>query len=242
LENPEYDVHQKKLKPSDQIDEPSDPQNKDLSSIRARMVPGETTITYKLRENIDKEVSYCPTLNGQEPEQFKGENAEKELLGRIADWCKGQKPMVILGNDMEDIHWITNCLSLKQVTNIIVYDGSKEAEKNLETYLKTQDGVLITLADLFSGMECSTVAYAYNNPYPRFRCAFLRAVNHLILLDRNDSTISIPNLKSGVGITAIALYDYQAMAEDEISYDPNDIISNIETSPEVKMSNVINQR
>jgi len=32
----------------------------------------------------------------------------------------------------------------------------------------------------------------------------------------------------GGGITAIALYDYQAMAEDEISFDPNDIISNIE--------------
>jgi hypothetical protein len=30
------------------------------------------------------------------------------------------------------------------------------------------------------------------------------------------------------GITAIALYDYQAQAEDEISFDPNDIISNIE--------------
>merc|ERR1712156_1202000 len=34
--------------------------------------------------------------------------------------------------------------------------------------------------------------------------------------------------KTGAGITAIALYDYQAMAEDEISFDPNDIISNIE--------------
>merc|ERR1712013_715841 len=34
--------------------------------------------------------------------------------------------------------------------------------------------------------------------------------------------------KTGAGITAIALYDYQAMAEDEISFDPNDVISNIE--------------
>ena len=33
--------------------------------------------------------------------------------------------------------------------------------------------------------------------------------------------------KSG-GISAIALYDYQANAEDEISFDPNDIITNIE--------------
>merc|ERR1712037_486051 len=33
--------------------------------------------------------------------------------------------------------------------------------------------------------------------------------------------------KSG-GISAIALYDYQAMADDEISFDPNDIITNIE--------------
>merc|ERR1711913_139330 len=30
------------------------------------------------------------------------------------------------------------------------------------------------------------------------------------------------------GISAIALYDYQAMADDEISFDPNDIITNIE--------------
>jgi len=38
----------------------------------------------------------------------------------------------------------------------------------------------------------------------------------------------IDTKKAGAGITAIALYDYQAMAEDEISFDPNDIISNIE--------------
>ena len=30
------------------------------------------------------------------------------------------------------------------------------------------------------------------------------------------------------GMCAIALYDYQAAAEDEISFDPNDIITNIE--------------
>merc|ERR1712029_762562 len=30
------------------------------------------------------------------------------------------------------------------------------------------------------------------------------------------------------GISAIALYDYQANAEDEISFDPNDVITNIE--------------
>ena len=29
-------------------------------------------------------------------------------------------------------------------------------------------------------------------------------------------------------MTAIALYDYQAAADDEISFDPNDIITNIE--------------
>ena len=38
---------------------------------------------------------------------------------------------------------------------------------------------------------------------------------------------SLKQGKSG-GISAIALYDYQAMAEDEISFDPNDIITNIE--------------
>ena len=30
------------------------------------------------------------------------------------------------------------------------------------------------------------------------------------------------------GVTALALYDYQAAADDEISFDPNDIITNIE--------------
>lgn len=30
------------------------------------------------------------------------------------------------------------------------------------------------------------------------------------------------------GVTAVALYDYQAADEDEISFDPNDIITNIE--------------
>merc|ERR1712080_447907 len=47
-----------------------------------------------------------------------------------------------------------------------------------------------------------------------------------------DETYENPNEAAsrggGGGITAIALYDYQAQADDEISFDPNDIISNIE--------------
>ena len=47
-----------------------------------------------------------------------------------------------------------------------------------------------------------------------------------------DETYENPNEAvsrgGGGGITAIALYDYQAQADDEISFDPNDIISNIE--------------
>lgn len=30
------------------------------------------------------------------------------------------------------------------------------------------------------------------------------------------------------GFSAVALYDYQAAAEDEISFDPDDVITNIE--------------
>ena len=30
------------------------------------------------------------------------------------------------------------------------------------------------------------------------------------------------------GVSAVALYDYQAAADDEISFDPDDIITNIE--------------
>ena len=42
-----------------------------------------------------------------------------------------------------------------------------------------------------------------------------------------DETEDDNENKSG-GISAIALYDYQANAEDEISFDPNDVITNIE--------------
>jgi len=47
--------------------------------------------------------------------------------------------------------------------------------------------------------------------------------------DQYENTGAVPgaNGHSG-GICAIALYDYQAMADDEISFDPNDIITNIE--------------
>lgn len=40
---------------------------------------------------------------------------------------------------------------------------------------------------------------------------------------------SVPDVvPRGVGITAIALYDYEATDDDELSFDPNDIISDIE--------------
>merc|ERR1712079_45191 len=44
--------------------------------------------------------------------------------------------------------------------------------------------------------------------------------------ENNDS--ETPQAGDGRSITAVALYDYQAMAEDEISFDPNDMITNIE--------------
>lgn len=34
--------------------------------------------------------------------------------------------------------------------------------------------------------------------------------------------------ESGTGLIAVALYDYQAAAEDELSFDPDEIITNIE--------------
>ena len=42
-------------------------------------------------------------------------------------------------------------------------------------------------------------------------------------------------------MTAVALYDYQAAAEDEISFDPNDIITNIEMVS-YEVSSVVNLR
>jgi len=46
--------------------------------------------------------------------------------------------------------------------------------------------------------------------------------------DIYDNMEPNPPSPKGAGISAVALYDYQAMAEDEISFDPNDTITNIE--------------
>jgi len=53
--------------------------------------------------------------------------------------------------------------------------------------------------------------------------------------EQNQSRYDLPpeadeteEAASGGSVSAVALYDYQAMAEDEISFDPNDIITNIE--------------
>merc|ERR1712004_163228 len=37
-----------------------------------------------------------------------------------------------------------------------------------------------------------------------------------------------PEEAEAEGVVAVALYDYQAAADDEISFDPNDVITNIE--------------
>uniref|UniRef100_A0A8C7ZBD4 Cortactin n=1 Tax=Oryzias sinensis TaxID=183150 RepID=A0A8C7ZBD4_9TELE len=48
--------------------------------------------------------------------------------------------------------------------------------------------------------------------------------------DRVDQVIPPAQLEYGedLGVTAVALYDYQAAGDDEISFDPDDIITNIE--------------
>ncbi|XP_052438544.1 src substrate cortactin [Carassius gibelio] len=48
--------------------------------------------------------------------------------------------------------------------------------------------------------------------------------------DEQDQTAGAPLYESGedLGVTAVALYDYQAAGDDEISFDPDDIITNIE--------------
>ncbi|XP_059361884.1 src substrate cortactin-like isoform X2 [Carassius carassius] len=48
--------------------------------------------------------------------------------------------------------------------------------------------------------------------------------------DKQDQTAGAPLYESGedLGVTAVALYDYQAAGDDEISFDPDDIITNIE--------------
>ena len=58
-------------------------------------------------------------------------------------------------------------------------------------------------------------------------------VSGLVRVNINFSLTLLPQdeaeqARDSGSITAVALYDYQAMAEDEISFDPNDIITNIE--------------
>ncbi|KAG8547143.1 hypothetical protein GDO81_028996 [Engystomops pustulosus] len=46
--------------------------------------------------------------------------------------------------------------------------------------------------------------------------------------DYQDADNTYAEYDGDLGITAIALYDYQAAGDDEISFDPDDLITNIE--------------
>ena len=51
---------------------------------------------------------------------------------------------------------------------------------------------------------------------------------HLFKLALFDKNFIFFQEEEAHGVTATALYDYQAAADDEISFDPNDVITNIE--------------
>lgn len=142
---------------------------------------------YKIDESKTKEVSHCPTLEGKEPQKFRGEEAEKFLKQDVAKMVKEKKVMVMLGKDEKDVRWISHCLQAANVTqkDFTEYDGSQEMEEELQDFFTSHKQVLLTTADLFDGMESPTVVYAYNDPYPWPRRTFLRAIQTLILLDRN---------------------------------------------------------
>ena len=48
---------------------------------------------------------------------------------------------------------------------------------------------------------------------------------------QESSNLETVDEENGTGLTAIALYDYQAAAEDELTFDPDEIITNIEMVP-----------
>ena len=101
--------------------------------------------------------------------------------------------MVILGKDQFDLKWITDHLLSVGVTadDFTMYDGTPEAEMNVELFLKERRrGPLVTLGDLFDGMECPTVVYAFTDPYPGLRRNILRAIREIILLDRNTDKLT----------------------------------------------------
>ena len=93
----------------------------------------------------------------------------------------------MLGKDAEDVRWISQCLLGAGVMKdeFTEYDGSHEIEEELQDFFTSHNQVLLTTADLFDGMESPTIVYAYNDPYPWPRRTFLRAIQNLILLDRN---------------------------------------------------------
>uniref|UniRef100_A0A8C7Z4T4 Cortactin n=1 Tax=Oryzias sinensis TaxID=183150 RepID=A0A8C7Z4T4_9TELE len=77
------------------------------------------------------------------------------------------------------------------------------------------------------GLHSRPSKYGESEYYGRVRCLEGRASDWTCCL---CSLIDDQQLEYGedLGVTAVALYDYQAAGDDEISFDPDDIITNIE--------------
>ena len=101
------------------------------------------------------------------------------------------QPIVILGNEDSDMEWIVRQLERLNHQFTIYNPMSEEetgpSEQALEQYLRQPFGFLVTLAQLFNGMESAVIVLAYSNPYASdFRANFMRASVEIILLDWSD--------------------------------------------------------
>ena len=106
---------------------------------------------------------------------------------------------------------------------------SKNVNFNYETtavydYTNTNNGATVNY-------ETNTTYINYSNDYMNMNNESNHIINNGNNVYNNDEIIPSNNVNSnttkGSGMTAIALYDYQATDIDEISFDPNDLITDI---------------
>ena len=100
---------------------------------------------------------------------------------------------MVLGNDQTDIEWILQKLpkTEEERNYLTVYNPSQEeeveeSEERVRTFLREDQGCLLTQGSLFNGMESATVILVFDNPHAsHFRANFMRASVEIITIDRN---------------------------------------------------------
>ena len=136
----------------------------------------------------------CLTFVGMEPRQLKSGMIERFLKSELPSRLE-HEVFVILGNVEEDIDWLYSQIADADRAQLTLYNPKGKTDVNdheraPELFLQRQRGGLVTLGNLFNGMESARVIFIYENPYAsHFRANYLRASVELILIDRNSHGI-----------------------------------------------------